>query len=51
MKRSRVLNHKEAIRTAFGHCHVTFQPKEKEEISQDVSQDHSAFLGHQLPRW
>ena len=36
MKRSRVLNHKEGIATAFGHCHVTFQPKETSEISQEI---------------
>merc|ERR1719163_740791 len=28
MKRSRVLNHKEGVAAALGHCHVTFQPKE-----------------------
>jgi len=36
MKRSKVLNHKDGVATALGHCHVTFQPKELAEISQEI---------------
>jgi len=35
MKRSRILQHKEGVAKALGHCHITFQPKEVDELSQE----------------